>query len=478
MNSKIFASFICVAAVIAFLFACDYRRHERSGFPTEALLPDLPELKAKGTLTILTENTSASFYLFRGQGMGYDYELLRAFAKDHGLHLEIKILDDLNTMFERLNSGDGDIIACNLTASADRLDKVSFTEPLNETRQVLVQRKPKGYRSMNREALADSLILTWDQLRGREVYVHQFSTFHKQLIDRTLTERNGPEVIQASGNISSEQLIRLVAEGQIDHTIADENVALLNASYYPNLDVSFALSEPEPIAWAVRISADSLRIALNTWITDPRTERKRKFLYHKYFLATKDQHARVKSAYSSLEGGRISEYDSAIRKYSAQLNWDWRLLAAMIYQESRFNPDARSWAGAFGLMQMMPATAERFGIDTTHTGEANIKAGVAYIKYLDRYWKKSIEDPSERVNFILASYNVGPGHVEDARTIAEHIGKNPNVWLNNVADGMLMKQENNLGDIPGIRHGYCRCTEPVNYVRNVISKYQEYQSLE
>lgn len=478
MNSKIIASFVYVVAVVVVLFACDNRRHERSGKTEPVSLPDLPDLQAKGTLTVLTENTSASFYLFRGQAMGYDYELLKAFAKEHDLNLEVKLLSDLNSMFDRLNSGEGDIIACNLTASADRLDRVSFTHPLNETRQVLVQRKPKGYRSMSKAQLADSLIQSWSQLSGREVYVHQFSTFHKQLVDRTLAERNGPNIIQASGSITSEQLIRLVAEGQIDHTIADENMALLNASYYPNLDVSFALSDPEPIAWAVRKDADSLRIALDAWITDKATERKRKFLYNKYFLETKDQVARVKSAYSSLEGGKISDYDDAIRKFSAELRWDWRLLAAMIYQESRFNPEARSWAGAFGLMQMMPATAERFGIDTTHTRETNIKAGVAYLKYLDRFWRKTIVNDDERVNFVLASYNIGPGHIEDARVIAKHIGKDPNVWANNVADGLLLKHEDAYGDIPGIRHGYCRCTEPVNYVRNVVSKYQEYQSIE
>ena len=478
MNTKIIASLVCVVAVVVVLYACDDRRHERSGKTEQVRLPDLPDLQEKGTLTVLTENTSASFYLFRGQAMGYDYELLRAFAKDHGLNLEVKLLDDLNAMFDQLNQGEGDIIACNLTASPARLDRVSFTQPLSETRQVLVQRKPEGYRSMSKSQISDSLITTWNQLNAREVYVHAFSTFHKQLVDRKEAEGIGPEIIQASGNITSEQLIRLVAEGQIDHTIADENMALLNASYYPNLDVSFALSEPEPIAWAIRKDADSLRLALDAWITDQATARKRKFLYHKYFLATKDQAARVMSAYSSLDGGKISEYDDAIRKFSAELDWDWRLLAAMIYQESRFNPEARSWAGAFGLMQMMPATAERFGIDTTHTREANIKAGVAYLKYLDRYWRKTVEDPNERVNFILASYNIGPGHIEDARVIAEHIGKDPNVWGNNVADCLLLKHDGTYADIPGIRHGYCRCTEPVNYVRNVFSKYREYQSIE
>lgn len=432
---------------------------------------DLDQIRDDGTLVLLTENSSVSFYLYRGQGMGYDYELVNAFAKAHGLKVEIRMLDDLNAMFDRLRTGDGDLIACNLTRTRERLKDVAFTEPLSKTRQVLVQRRPSG-----REA--EKTIDDWFDLIGREVYVHGFSVFQQTIDSLTQKHGGGPIMIEASGNLSSERLIRLVSEGQIDLTIADENTAMLNATYYPNLDISFALTEPQEIAWAVRKNADSLLLALNQWITDKKTARKRNFVYHKYFKAAKNQQARVQSVFSSLEGKRISEFDEAIKRHSKDIRWDWRLLSAMIYHESRFNPEARSWAGAFGLMQLMPRTAERFGIDTTHTREANIRAGVAYLKYLDKYWTPRIKDPEERVNFVLASYNVGPGHVQDAREIARQTGKDPNVWFNNVADALLMKSDRDFIALEGVKHGYCRGAEPVNYVTNVRSKFVEYLALD
>lgn len=432
---------------------------------------DFDQIRDDGTIVLLTENSSVSFYLYRGQGMGYDYELVNAFAKAHGLKVEIRILEDLNAMFDRLREGDGDVIACNLTRTRDRMKDIAFTEPLSKTRQVVVQRRPSG-----REA--EEPIKDWFDLIGREVYVHGFSVFQQTLDSLTRKHGGGPDIIEASGNLSSERLIKLVAEGQIDLTIADENTAMLNATYYPNLDISFALSEPQEIAWAVRKDADSLLLALNEWISDPGTSRKRNYVYHKYFKAAKNQQARVQSVFSSLEGKRISEFDDAIKRYSRDLRWDWRLLSAMIYNESRFNPKARSWAGAFGLMQLMPRTGERFGIDTTHTREANIKAGVAYLKYLDKYWTPRIEDPEERVNFILASYNVGPGHVQDAREIARQTGKDPDVWFNNVADALLMKSDREFIALEGVKHGYCRGAEPVNYVTNVRSKFVEYLALD
>lgn len=460
--------------LLGILFGCHHNKRNKAPEPEvvySLVHPDWTEISERGSLTLLTENSSVSFYLYRGQGMGYDYEMVRAFGKDHELNVEVKLLDDLNAMFDRLNKGEADIIACNLTASQERDSIVTFTTPLTTTRQVLVQRNP----TVTTEA---AIARSWEELEGREVYVHAFSSFH-QALKRLQKERGGgPTIIEASGSISSETLIRLVAEGQIDMTVADENMAQLNATYYPELDISMPITEAEPIAWAVRKDADSLLAVLNTWIEDPSTARKRNYLHHKYFKALKSQETRVRSPYSSLSGKQISEFDAYIKRYSADLSWDWRLLAALIYQESRFNPESRSWAGAFGLMQLMPATAERFGIDTSHTGAANIRAGVSYLKYLDRFWKKRVDDPDERVKFILASYNVGPGHIQDAMVIAEHIGKDSQRWFNNVEEALLLKGESDFRHLEGVRHGYCRPNETVKYVRNVLRKFAEYQSLE
>lgn len=473
---------LCLLVVAVAFIACNEtaveRNERRAGRTDDSTRIDLPEIRKRGKLVLLTENSSTSYYLYRGQGMGFDYELVRAFARDQNLELEVRILEDLNDMFDLLRKGKGDLIACNLAVRAERDELANFTTPLTETRQVLVQRKPEKWHLLSAEALDDTLVRSWNELEGREIYVHEYSSFNQNMRRRLAADSVGVELIEASGNIDTEQLIRLVAEEQIDLTVADENVALLNQTYYPELDIAYAVSEEEPIAWAVRKDADSLLVALNQWIEEKGTRRRIAYSYKKYFEASKDQHARVKSPFSSLSGKGISEFDPVIQRYSGKIEWDWKLLAAMIYQESRFNPEARSWAGAFGLMQLMPQTAKRFGIDTTDTREQNIRAGVDYIKYLDNFWRNRIHDPQERIKFILASYNVGPGHVQDAQRIAQYLGKNPYIWDNNVAEGLLLKSDQTYLALEGVKYGYCRGKEPYEYVKKVMIQYTMYQTID
>ncbi|MDG1261493.1 MAG: transporter substrate-binding domain-containing protein [Flavobacteriales bacterium] len=469
-------------ASLVFIWGCEDTVKSPTVQPEAKVLApvdiDLEEIRERRKLVLLTENSSVSYYLYRGQGMGYDYELVRAFAQSQGLELEVRIMEDMNDMFKLLQEGKGDIIACNLTVTEDRKEFLRFTQPLTETKQVLVQRRPDNWRSIPADILLDSMVNAVAKLDQKEVYVHAYSSFHSNILEMEKAAEVDINVIEASGNIDSEQLIRLVAEEQIPFTIADENMAMLNATYYDNLDVSFPISESQDIAWAVRKNADSLAVALDEWIKERSTQRRLAYTYKKYFMSRKDQLARVKSPFSSLSGKQISEFDPTIQRYSSEINWDWKLLAALIYQESRFNPEARSWAGAFGLMQLMPTTAERFGIDTTATSDANIRAGVAYLKYLDKFWRNKIHDPQERVKFILASYNAGPGHVQDAQRIAQFMDKNPYLWDENVAECLLLKSDQKYLAIEGVRHGYCRGKEPYEYVRNIMSLYGMYQTLE
>ena len=179
---------------------------------------DFSSIKKRGKLILLTENTSTSYYLYRGQAMGYDYELVKAFCKTHGLELETKVIGDLNEMFEMLNNGEGDLIACNLAITSARLQKVKFAVPLAETKQVLVQRKPDGWRKMKKRHLRDSIMESPLDLVGEEVHVHAYSSFYSRLIN--LQEEAGGEIniIEAPGDIDSEELIRMVADGEIQRS--------------------------------------------------------------------------------------------------------------------------------------------------------------------------------------------------------------------------------------------------------------------
>jgi len=436
---------------------------------------DLDAIREKGVLTALTLNSSTSYCVYRGQAMGYEYELLKRFANHLGVELEIRIIPDVNAMFDLLNKGEGDIIACNLAITKDRLRLARFSEPYNFTRQVLVQRNPEGYETMNLDELNKKIVTGPIDLIGKKVYVNKSSSFFSRLKNLQNEIGGDIEIVPVPGYIDTEKLIKKVAAGDIDFTVADDNIARLNATYYPNLDISVQLSFPQQIAWAMRKNSPDLLAAVNEWFDEDRKKSVHAYIYSKYFKASKEQWDRFNSEYSSLKGNRISDYDEILKEYSKIIDWDWRLLAAQMYQESKFQEDARSWAGAFGLMQFMPATAAVYGIDTSSSPEAHIRAAILYISWLDDYWKERVFDPEQRMHFILASYNVGLGHVTDASNLALSLGYNPQKWEAHVAECILLKSQSEFYQADVVKYGYCRGEEPYQYVKKILAQYEHYK---
>jgi membrane-bound lytic murein transglycosylase F len=438
---------------------------------------DLDGIKKSKKLIVLTENSSTSYFIYKGQPMGYEYEMLNSFAQSMGLELDVVVVKNLDNIFQMLDSCQGDIVADNITITNKRRKDVNFTEPLFTTRQVLVQRKPDNWNKLNPQQLENALVKSPLQLADRQVYVRKGSSFFERLKDLSDEIGGKIEVIETPGSQSTEELIGDVAKGKIDFTVADENIAHLVATYYDNIDISTPISFPQKIAWGVRRSSPELLSALNEWINTQQKKGYCDVVFAKYFMDKKSAWDRANSQYSSLSGGKISPYDDLIKKYSAKLGWDWRLLAAQIFQESQFNPDAKSWSGAFGLMQLLPATAAHYNIDTTNLSpEASIAGGVAYLREVDGYFAKSITDKKERILFDLASYNVGAGHIVDARNLAGKYGLDPNKWENNVAYFLLNESQPKYYNDPIVSFGYCRGQEPYQYVKEILNRYSMYCS--
>ncbi len=443
----------------------------------EPVVFDLEHIKARGKLIALTLNSSSTYFVYRGHAMGYEYELLSRFAKSLGVALEIKLIPDVNAMFDQLNKGEGDVIACNLAINKDRLAHARFSRPYNFTRQVLVQRLPEGWERMSTRELNKHIVTSPIELIGKKVYVNRSSSFFSRLHSLENEIGGDIDIIRVPGYIDTEKLIQRVANGEIDYTVSDDNIAHLNATYYPNIDVSVQLSFPQQVGWAVRQNSLQLLDAINTWFDKNHGSSTHAYIYNKYFKASKDQLERFTSEYSSLQGGRISDYDELLKEYSIIIDWDWRLLAAQMYQESKFREDARSWAGAFGLMQLMPATAAAYGVRPNSPPEEHIRAAILYLSWLDDYWKERIFDENERVNFILASYNAGLGHVRDAMNLAVSLGYDPHQWNGNVAECMLLKSQPQYYTADVVKHGYCRGKEPYNYVKSILAQYEHYKKV-
>ena len=472
-----FSRYIPYCFAFLLLSSCKNEVIEKPQAEKEIKEFDLDRIKEEGRLVALIDYSSTSYFIYRGTPMGFEYDLLNKFAKHLGVELTVKTIGNLDEVITALNDEEADLIAASLTVTRERLQEVNFSIPHTYTRQVLVQRKPHNWQQMSVPEMRKELITDPIDLGYKKVHLRRNSAFYTRL--KNLSEEIGEPIYieEVGGDISTEQLIEQVAKGEINFTIADQHIARVHAAHYDNLYIEIPISFKQQIAWALRKSSPKLLEEINEWLTTFKKTSEFAVIYNKYYNNKTIYKERITSEFYSSRSGKISVYDDLIKKYSSELNWDWKLLSSLIYQESNFRADVESWAGAYGLMQIMPETAERYGLDSNSTTEDHIRAGVQYLKWLDGKWRTSIENDRERIKFVLASYNVGLGHVIDARNLAIKYGKDPTVWDDNVAEFILKKSQPACYKDPVVRFGYCRGSEPYNYVREILKRYEQYETL-
>jgi membrane-bound lytic murein transglycosylase F len=436
----------------------------------------IQEIQDRGRLIAITDYNSTDYFIYRGEPMGFQYEKLKMFADYLGVGLEIKVANSLDQAFRELEIGDVDLIAMGLTVTADRAERMDFTEPILQTRQMLVQRKPANWRKMRTwDDIEKTLIRNPLQLGAKTIYVQDGSAYVNRL--NNLSEEIGKPITVIEDPLREvEQLVDAVAKGEIQYTICDENLANFYEKIYPELDIKTAVSFPQNLAWAVRQDADSLESVINSWLKEFNNTVASRYLIEKYYNSPRTAFM-AKSEHVSFNGGKISRYDKIMRDLSKKYDFDWRLLASLVYQESQFHPDVKAWSGAYGLMQLMPATAAMFGIDSTSTDKEQLEAGIRYIKVLDGELPKDIKDPDERIKFILASYNLGIAHVFDARRLAEKNGKDPNIWTDNVDYFILNKSNPEFYKDTVVKFGYAKGEEAYNFVIEVLDRFEHYKNV-
>jgi len=475
MSKQVFPLYFLLFTV--FLFSatgCRNRHGNQHKVSGEQTGRDWPQIHESGKLIALTDFNSTDYFIYRGEPMGYEFELLKALAQYLNVTLEIRVDNDLERSFRKLEGGQCDVLAINLTVTKERKKIIRFTDPIGQTRQVLVQRKPKGWRRMTQDAIDRALIRNTLDLAKKKVYVQKNSSYADRLDN--LMDEIGDTIYVEEVDVEAERLIKMVSDGEIDYTVADENVARVNRTYYPNLDVETAISFPQNLAWALRKeNTDQLLYMINSWIAGFRKTLDYAMIYKKYFENPKSK-VRVKSDYFVLGNGRISPYDKQIKRCSDSLGWDWRLLASMIYQESHFNPKIVSWAGAMGLMQIMPSVVKQYHVKDPFDPDENIRTGVKFVQWINSIFDETVLDDQERIKFILASYNTGQGHVKDAMHLAQKYGEDPTSW--DVTKTYLLKlsEEKYFLD-PVVKYGYCRGDEPVNYVAQILDRYEHYKNI-
>ena len=429
---------------------------------------DFPQIIEQDTLRVLTLNTSTSYFIFRDQPMGYHYDLIREFCREHELVPEIIVAGNTAGMLDMLQRGEGDMIAYNIPVTNALRDSVLYSGLQQISHQVLVQRALRG----------DTLVTDVTGLIGKKVTVTEGSRYHDRIVNLNNELGGGILVdITYEDTIVTEDLIRMVSRGEIDYTIADDNLAKLNQTYFRNLDVDMQVSFDQRSSWVVRRDMPLLADSLNSWFENKTDEPVFLRIIKRYFEETKGYLESDRPSYSDILGpGVISPFDPFFKQQGRRLGIDWRLLASLSYQESTFQTEGQSWAGAIGLMGLMPATAASLGVtgDHLYDPEMNIRAGAEYLKQLLNIFG-TIEDDAERLKISLAAYNGGIGHVSDARALAEKYEADKNVWEGNVEKFIQLKRLEQYYTDPVCRNGYFRGDETINYVRKVISRWELYK---
>lgn len=316
-----------------------------------------------------------------------------------------------------------------------------------------------------------------DELEGKEVFVPKGSSFYERLV--SLSDEIGGEIHaqETKQDVTVEELIGKVANGEIDYTVADEHVAKINKAYFKNIHIKNAISLEQQLGWAVRKSSPQLLSAINLWLEKFKKTTDYRVIYLKYYGNTTLYKSRMNSDFFTSKSGTISPYDELIKEYANAINWDWRLLTSLIYQESGFDPNSSSWTGAQGLMQLMPNTASEYGLDSTGNPQDDIEAGVKYLGWLDEQFEEKVPDSTERIKFVLASYNVGLGHIFDAMRLAEKHELDSKVWKDNVAEMILKKSNPEYYRDEVVYYGYCRGSETYKYVTEIYSRFEHYKNV-
>ena len=424
---------------------------------------DFAGIKQRRTLRVVTRNNAATYFLWRGELLGFEYEMAKAFAAQHQLRLEVLVAPSWERMLPMLLEGEADIAAAFLTPTDSRRALgVAFSRPYSTASEVVVTRSD------------DQALQSLADLAGREFSVRKSSSYWQTLA--RLAEQYDFRLRAAPEDEETETIIARVADGEYDLTLADSNILDIELTWRSDVRGALPIGDPINHGWAVRADNVELLAKIDGFLEQQYRSAFYNLTYAKYFTSENRIRQHREERIDLNADGAFSPYDDIVKRYAEQYGFDWRLLLAQMYQESRFDRQARSWAGAQGLMQVLPRTARQMGFDGDLTDpEIGIHAGIKYLAWMRERFRPELP-VQDRMWMTLAAYNAGRGHLRDARRLARRMGWKSNRWFDNVERAMLLLSQKKYAR--KARHGYVRGHEPVNYVRDIKQRYEAYVRLE
>jgi membrane-bound lytic murein transglycosylase F len=417
-------------------------------------------LKAK-KIKVLALHSINSFFLYDGEEHGLEYELLQLYARHADLAIDIVTVENYKQMYDSIARGNFDMVMGTLFVNAAMDSITPFSNPLYHSDVILATgRLEKADNALHLNVIHHSPIHFW---------MHD---------NDSIFQRVKQSMRHLEMELSKEKALERVAHQEFKSVLVDKHEFSIMHSYFPQLTEHVVLQKGQPVAFAFNPHCKLLREDFNTWHS-----KNRQSANYAYTLKKYDDHSafikeKLKYEMPVIRKGIISKYDLLIKQYAKKESFDWKLIAAIIHQESRFRPQIKSPVGAYGLMQLMPSVAKTYKINFSNLSspDLNIATGTHYFRWIYNHFDKPEFTAEDKIKFSLASYNAGIGHVHDARALAIKYKMNPNVWSDNVEVMLLNKSTRKYYSDPVVKHGHCRGLETRVYVRNIMQYYEHYQN--
>lgn len=399
-------------------------------------------------ISILLHCHSSDYFLYKGRPIGFQYELIHHLCDSLGLKPRFTLSTDAAEVKEGIMDGTYDIIAVDLSDEVDDTTGIVFSVPHSTSFPVLICR--------------DGDMADYPKL----LYVP--AHFPGQLTPNDLWDGAEWEIIRSS-DMDVEEFFGLLQDKKIHYLVSDYNTVLALLPFYPDLTIAARIGPEYQRRWVLHPANKTLNRRINDWLSDFRKTDSYKELCNKYLKP----HTKYLTKGSQEKRSRkISSYDAVIKKLSKARGLDWRFVSSIIYQESRFTTTSIGVGGSFGIMQMMPGTGEKFGVDASSSVEAQLSAGISLIASINRQFR-DIEDENERMFFVAAAYNAGSGHIHDARSLCRKYGGNADVWLD-VEPYLALKSDKKFYTDPVVRNGYFPGKHTIRYTHSVMDRYHGY----
>jgi membrane-bound lytic murein transglycosylase F len=433
--------------IIFYFFISDKTPILKKHKKTEIIIPQTDSDEEVDVVRALLLFHAADYFVYRGAPIGFQYTMLRELEAGLGRTIDIKIETDVNKMRKELFGNNYDIVIMDFIHNGFLLPFLERSIPHSYSYPVLVL-------GNSTEDTERKIIVSSDF--PAKIFFAQDSPYRNYEILR-------------NDHRSTEELFEMVANEEIPYLICDFNQAIALISFYPNVQILDKAGPQFERRWFLNKNNMQLNDDINHWLLDFKKTPKYRLLIKRYF----SQESPLISSLPRRQKSGISEYDDMIKKYARQYNFDWRFVASIMYQETKFTPGLTGKGGSYGLMQLMPATMEHHGISEEDDDDANILAGIQHLNLIRKSFE-DVENEEEKLYFIAASYNAGRGHIFDAQRLSIKFDVNHNKW-ENVAKYLALKSQREFATDSVVKSGYFPGAHTVKYTEQVMDRYRVYK---